>query len=140
MRIVGWALALLIVGVPWAGAQAGGNLAARVTELPELKIKGDLTVSEHEYKLETGKYYVWRISSDGTDEFSLMAPALMRNSWLDRVVIDDTAIEPIGGIYSVDFDNESTAEIWFVPIRPGRYEFWIDGYKSRGMSGVFLVN
>ena len=32
------------------------------------------------------------------------------------------------------------AIIWFVPIRPGEYKFWADGYEDRGLAGTFVVN
>jgi len=130
-------LALAMMG-PALGA---GNLAALPERLPDLAINGDLTLSQHEYRLETGKYYRWRITSDGTDEFEIVAPELMRNSWVDKVVVDDTEVEVLGGVYGIRFGNdESTADVWFVPVRPGRYEFWVDGYKNRGLSGAFLVD
>jgi hypothetical protein len=44
------------------------------------------------------------------------------------------------GLYSVEFDDEGTIDIWFVPIRPGRYPFWVDGFEERGMAGHFMVN
>lgn len=53
--------------VPLA-ASAEGNLAANGTDLAELKISmTDLTFSETEYQLETGKYYRLQITSDGGD-------------------------------------------------------------------------
>jgi hypothetical protein len=131
-----WAAALTVATSPALGA---GNLATRPDRLPDLEINGkDLTLSQHEYRLETGKYYRWRVVSDGIDQYEVMAPELMRNSWIDKVVVDETTVKPMG-IYSVELEDEGAVDIWFVPIRPGRFEFWVDGYENRGLAGDFVV-
>ncbi len=119
---------------------AKGNLASRGTRLDTLTLTGDLGFSVTEYKIETGKYYRWRIESDGGEEFMIQAPELMRNSWIDQIVINKIEIMPAGGIYGLEFDDEGHADIWFVPIRPGVYEYWVRGYKERGMVGKFIVD
>lgn len=143
MRVIGVLLGLLVavfVATPvHAPARAEGNLASRATRLEPLVLKGDLSFSVTEYKLETGKYYRWRIESDGGEEFLVMSPGLMRNSWINQVVIDDKEVKPMGGIYGVEFDDEGVIDIWFVPIRPGNYDYWVDGYENRGMKGTFIV-
>lgn len=118
---------------------AEGNLASRPTDLPELMLKGDLTISQAEYRLETGKFYRIDISSDGEEEFAWMAPELFRNSWVDQVVVNDLEVKAFG-IYSLEFDDAGTFTLTFVPIRPGRYDFWVDGYEGRGMAGAFVVD
>lgn len=120
-------------------ALAEGNLASRPTDLPELMLKGDLSISQAEYKLETGKFYRIDISSDGEEEFAWMAPELFRNSWVDQVVVNDLEVKAFG-IYSLEFDDAGTFTLTFVPIRPGRYDFWVDGYAERGMAGAFVVD
>lgn len=127
------------VSMAAAPARTEGNLASVATRLPDLAIKGDLTLSQHEFQLETGKYYRWRITSDGSDQFEVMAPELFRNAWINQVVIDDQSVKP-AGLYSVEFDEEGEIDIWFVPIRPGVFDFWVDGYENRGLSGQFVVN
>lgn len=120
-------------------AQAEGNLAANATRLPDLEINSaDLSFSQSSYELETGKYYRWRIVHDGGEELAVIAPELFRNSWINQVIINDLEITPYG-LYSVEFDDEGTIDIWFVPIRPGEYDFSADGYESRGMVGKFVV-
>ena len=120
-------------------ALAEGNLASRPTDLPDLMLKGDLSMSATEYVLETGKSYRLNISSDGQEEFAWMAPELFRNSWIDQIVVNDLEVKAYG-IYSLEFDDEGTFTMTFVPIRPGRYDFWVDGYETRGMKGAFMVN
>lgn len=133
------ALAILIAGL--AGpVMAEGNLAAAPETLEPLMLNGtEWSMAPLEYTLETGKYYHWAITSDGEEEFAVMAPELWRNSWINQVVVDDLEVKPMG-LYSVEFDDEGTIDIWFVPIRPGQYDFWVAGFEARGMLGHFMVN
>src|SRR5690606_22545036 len=131
--------AVLVVGALAVPAQAEGNLAANATRLPDLMIdSAELSFSETRFELETGKYYRLRIVHDGGEELAVVAPELFRNSWINPVIINALEITPYG-LYSVEFDDEGTIDIWFVPIRPGEYKFWADGYESRGMVGKFVV-
>jgi hypothetical protein len=117
-----------------------GNLASDATRLPDMAIdSAALTFSHSEFTLETGQYYRWRIVHDGGEELAILAPELFRNSWLDQVIINDLEVAAYG-LYSVEFDDEGTIDIWFLPVRPGVYEFWADGYKERGLAGTFTVN
>ena len=120
-------------------ALAEGNLATRATRLPDMAIdSAELSLSISQFRLETGKYYRWRIVHDGGEEFQIMAPDLFRNSWIDQVVIEDLEVQPMG-LYAIEFDDEGTIDVWFVPIRPGNFDFWIDGYENRGLAGTFEV-
>jgi hypothetical protein len=119
---------------------AEGNLASAPERLEPLVLDGEAwSMAPLTYTLETGKYYRWEIRSDGLEEFAVLVPELWRNSWIDQVVINDMEVKPMG-LYSVEFDDEGTIEIWFVPIRPGQYDFWVDGFEVRGMLGHFEVN
>lgn len=140
-RIVGTSLAALAVaaiaatGTP---ALAAGNLAAGGEEL-ELAINvTDLTLSQDEFDLETGTYYRLTISSDGGDSISFAAPELWRNAWINSVSIDDVSVEATG-LSAISFDDEGSAEIAFVPVRPGEYDFYAPGYENRGLKGKFVV-
>ncbi len=120
-------------------ADAEGNLASRATRLPEMLIdSAALTLSETEFQVETGKYYRWRITHDGGEEFQILAPDLFRNSWINQVVINDLEVQP-NGLYAIEFDDQGTIDVWFVPIRPGNFDFWINVYRNRGLAGKFVV-
>jgi hypothetical protein len=135
----GGALAL-IMALQAGNVMAEGNLASTPVTLEPLMLDGaEWTMAPLEYTLETGKYYRWAITGDGLEEFAVMSPELWRNSWINQIVINDLEVKPMG-LYSVEFDDEGTIEIWFVPIRPGRYDFWVPGYEGRGMLGHFMVN
>lgn len=135
-RIAAAALALMASSFPLL---AEGNLASKPVDLPDLLLGGDLSMSQTEYVLETGQYYRINITSDGQEEFAWMAPELFRNSWVNQIVVNDLEVKAYG-VYSLEFDAEGTFELTFVPIRPGRYDFWVDGYEGRGMLGAFVVN
>jgi hypothetical protein len=131
-------LAIALSALPLA-AQAEGNLASQPTRLEPLVLGSDLSFSVKEYTLETGKYYNWKITSDGGEEFLVMAPELFRSSWINQIVINDLEVKPTGGLYGVEFDDAGDIDIWFVPIQPGNYEFYVDGQRERGMLGTFVV-
>ena len=126
------ALALLI-----GSAVAEGNLASRPTNL-ELIMNPDLSMSAHEYELETGQYYRWTIISNGGDEFLVRAPALWRNVWINQIKVGELEVKPFG-LFGMEFDDEGEMSITFVPIRPGNYDFWVEGHRVRGMEGTFIV-
>ena len=125
---------------PWPmEARAEGNLASRATRLEPLVMDIDLNFSVKEYQLETGQYYRWRIESDGGDEFFIKAPGLFRNAWIYKVVINKIEVKPMGGIEGIEFDGPGIADIWFIPISLGNYDYFVEGYQTRGMIGTFVV-
>lgn len=129
--------ALLGTAVP---AFAEGNLAAKGTELPELKIDTSTNkFSQNEYDLETGKFYFLNITADdGADNLALMAPEFFRNVWMNQFVVNDLELKTQVP-YSLEFDAAGTFRISFVPIRPGVYEFYSPGYEDKGLKGKFVV-
>lgn len=130
------ALGVLAISGP---ALAEGNLASQPTTL-ELSIDTTtLTFSETEFELETGKYYHWQITHDGLEELMIQAPELFRNSWINQIVINDLEVHTSGAFYGVEFDDEGVVSIYFLPVRPGDYEFYAPGFEERGLSGKFVV-
>ena len=103
-----------------------------------MRIDADAGFSIRDYEIETGVYYRWRIESDGLEEYKLVAPGLFRESWIDQVVIEDREVKPLG-LHAVEFDDAGAIDIWFVPIRPGTYEFYVEGLETQGFSGIFVV-
>ena len=117
---------------------AAGDPTTRATRLDPLELDAASGFSITEYKVESGVYYRWRIVSDGLEEYKLLAPGLFRESWIDQVVIEDKEVKPFG-LHAVEFDDEGEIDIWFIPIRPGTYEFYVEGLNSQGFSGTFVV-
>lgn len=135
--ILAVASAVMALATP---VSAEGNLASQPELLETLELGADLSFSVTEYQLETGKYYRWQIASGGGEEFLVRAPELFRNAWVNQIVINDIEVKPVaGGIYGIEFDDEGSADVWFVPIRPGDYDYFVDGHEERGMLGKFVV-
>lgn len=133
-------LAVLGAGLlapPEAAAQ--GDLTRRAIRLEVLEIDAAKGFSKKSYQLETGKYYRWRVVSDGRDAYSFRFPELSRNAWFDQVVIEDREVKPYGGVYSLEFDAEGEIDVYFVPIRPGTYEYFVENYRESGMLGAIEV-
>ncbi len=138
-KIITFTVTLFALVLGYSLALAEGNLASRPTGL-ELTLNSDLTMSNTEYTLETGKYYRWDITmaADG-EELAVRAPALWRNSWINQVKINDLEVHMNGAPYQFEFDDAGLIQVWFVPIRPGNYEFFVPGHEVRGMVGTFIV-
>lgn len=140
--------ACLVAGampLPRSGAAlAKGNFATGPVHLPELKINTvDLKFSETSYALETGKFYWWKISCDGEEEdIAFMAPSLFAASWVYQVVSGDDSQNEVHtqALTSVEFDGEGTMTIQFVPLMPGKYDYYCAGYETRGLKGSVVVN
>ena len=133
-------LTIFWMTVPLVEKAAGeGNLARRAERLEVLKIDAAKGFSKKVFQLETGKYYRWRIISDGRDEYSFVFPELSRNAWIDQVVIENKEVKPFGGIHSLEFDEEGEIDVYFVPIRPGKYEFYVQNYRESGMLGMIEI-
>lgn len=142
MRRIGWigriGALVLAGGVILAAEARAEDPTRRATRLDTLSLDAAEGFSIRRYEVESGSYYRWRIESDGLEEYKLVAPGLFRESWIDQVVIEDREVKPFG-LHAVEFDDEGEIDIWFVPIRPGSYEFFVEGLATQGFSGVFVV-
>jgi hypothetical protein len=117
---------------------AAGNLASRPMDI-KLDIDRDLKPSDTNYTLETGKYVRWTITNNAPgEELEIMAPDLWRNAYLEHIAFGDNEVFPLG-IYSIEIDEDQEVKIFFVPIRPGDYDWYIKGQESRGLKGKFIV-
>ena len=132
-------ISILIITLFSVSAYSKGNLASQPTRLDVLFLSGkDLSMSNTEYSLETGKYYKLSIENDGYEEFMFQSHDLFRNSWISQIIVNEIEMHSAYP-YGIEFDDEGVADIWFVPIRPGRYEFGVKGFEDKGMKGFFNV-
>ncbi len=132
-------VSILIITLLNLSAYSKGNLASQPTRLDVLVLSGkDLSMSNNEYSLETGKYYKLSIENDGYEEFMFQSHDLFRNSWISQIIVNEIEMHSAYP-YGIEFDDEGVADIWFVPIRPGRYEFGVKGFEDKGMKGFFNV-
>ena len=74
--------------------------------------------------MQSGKYYEWEITSDGSQELALAGAGFLHAIWIDEIVIQGIEIRPLG-LDSLDFDEAGTVEISFLAIKPGTYTFGV---------------
>ena len=95
-------------------------------------------MSQKVFEMETGKAYRLEISSMGFKEYEIEAEDFFRNIWIRNIEVAGIEIDtPV--IEEIEFEREGEIEIKFVPIRPGEYDFEIEGLQSKGMVGKFIV-
>ena len=120
--------------------RAEGDLTIRSKKL-ELKLgsdKSDYEMSQKTFNLETGKSYRLEISSMGFKEYEFEAEDFFKNIWIRSIEIEGVELQaPV--IPEIEFEREGEIEIKFVPIRPGNFEFEIEGLQNKGMVGSFII-
>lgn len=133
------ALAAALVGAVPAAAQttlslgpAGLLSRENRTTLAPLTLAAGAPLAEAPLQLQSGRYYVLPIVSDGSAELGIAAPAFFRAIWIDEVVIGGIEVRPFG-LESIEFDDEGEARISFVAIRPGRYTIGVPGSQGDRM-------
>jgi hypothetical protein len=141
MRIAIIVLVLAVLVHSPQNVAAKGDLAVKPTKLPDLVLGTDDTgfeVSQKEYSLETGKAYRLKIVSTGKKEYAMVAPELFSVVWVRKVEAGGMEIKA-GALYELEFEKEATAELFFVPIRPGTYLMWAKGLEARGVAIKFNI-
>ncbi|UTW04678.1 copper-binding protein [Amphritea atlantica] len=120
---------------------AEGDLTRKPQALPDLVMgneESDYSFSHKRYELETGTAYKLEIISSGLKEYALQAPEFFTSIYLRKVEAGGMEIKALG-LTELEFEDEGTAEIYFVPIKPGTFEFYADGLQNKGMVGEFVV-
>lgn len=131
------AIALSLTASGEARAQAG-LLTGGATELEPITLSSGQPLAPAPYELESGKYYRIDINADGSAELALTGPEFFRNVWVDEIIINDIEVRPLG-VDSLEFDDEGTATISFVTIRPGRFALYIPGTTAESQRATFNV-
>ncbi len=121
---------------------AAGDLARKVTRLEPLVFgtgeEDDFAISRSEITLETGRLYMLPLEAKGFKEYRFEAPEFFQNIWVHQVVIEDLEVHT-RLIDALEFDDQGTIEFWFVAIRSGEYDWFVDGFASKGMQGKIIV-
>ena len=140
MRRLTTVVMLLLTMTAWEIVMAEGNLSRRPVALPELDLatQDGFGISQTEYQIETGKAYKLEIRSTGIEECAFRADDFFRNIWLRKVEAGGLEIKA-AQLNELEFETEGEAEIFFVPIKPGRYPYGCKGLEDRGLSGIFIV-
>jgi uncharacterized cupredoxin-like copper-binding protein len=98
------------------------------------------SMEPREYRLKAGQGYRWKIVASDLTEYALIAPAFFRNIWIRKVEAGEPEVEIKAAVIDeIEFENGGEAELFFVAIRPGTYEFGPRGMMERGMVGKIIV-
>lgn len=119
-------------------AQSAGLMTGGAEKLPPILLSSGMPLAEAPYELKAGKYYKLEITCDGSAELAIEGASFFRNIWINEIVINDIEVRPLG-LDSLEFDDEGTAEIKFVTIRPGTFEVRIPGTTGETQKAVFIV-
>ena len=140
MRMLTTVVMLMSVLAVGEVVMAEGNLSRRPVALPELELatQDGFGISQTEYQMETGKAYKLEIRSTGIEECAFRADEFFRNIWLRKVEAGGLEIKA-AQLNELEFETEAEVEIFFVPIKPGRYPYGCKGLEDRGLSGLFIV-
>ena len=140
MRMLTTIFMLMSVMATGEVIMAEGNLSRRPVALPELELatQDGFGISQTEYQIETGTAYKLEIRSTGIEECAFRADEFFRNIWLRKVEAGGLEIKA-AQLNELEFETEAEVEIFFVPIKPGRYPYGCKGLEDRGLSGLFIV-
>lgn len=134
-------LTLILVLAPLFGSEAraqAGLLTGGATKLEPITLSSGKPLAKAPYQLDSGRYYRIDINADGSAELALSGADFFRNVWVDEVIINDIEVRPLG-VDSLEFDDEGTATIKFVTIRPGTFTLRIPGTTGDSQKATFVV-
>lgn len=137
MALIGLAAGFSLAFGEDALAQAG-LMTGGAKKLDPITLSAGKPLASGPYELEAGKYYRIDIEADGSQELAISGPDFFRNVWVNEVVINDIEVRPLG-VDSLEFDDEGTATISFITIRPGTFELRIPGTTADSQKAVFVV-
>jgi len=136
----------LLTALAFAGSAHAQVLDPAVHGLKRLEplqfgVDGDSSkMAPTEYKLKVGQGYRWKIKASDLTEYAFVAPAFVRNIWIRKIEVGDPAIEIKAVTFDeLEFESGGEAEVFFVAIRPGTYEFGSKGLMERGVVGKIIV-
>lgn len=133
------AVAALLVSSATSYAQgSAGLLSGGAQTLPPITLSSGVPLADGPYVLQSGEYYEIDIVCDGSAELAISGSEFFRNVWIDEIVINDIEIRPLG-LDSLEFDDEGTATIKFIAIKPGVYEVRIPGTTGDTQKAVFTI-
>jgi uncharacterized cupredoxin-like copper-binding protein len=91
-----------------------------------------------EYRLKVGQGYRPKIKAETDFEYGFVAPKFFRNIWIRKVEMGDVEVKT-PTLEEIEFEDVGEAELFFVAIRPGTYEFGVRNMEERGMVGTIIV-
>ena len=144
MRILKALLLPLLLIISLLGVDqlhAAGDMPRRPVALPDLVLgndDSDYFMSQTEYQLETGQAYQLKIIASGQKEYAFQAPEFATSIYLRKVEAGGVEIKAVT-LTELEFEDAGEAEIFFLPVKPGKYRFYAKGLEGKGMLGYFVV-
>ena len=137
------ALALLLAAFASTSASAqildpAVHNLERLTPLQFGSEENPASMEPREYKLKVGKGYRLKISASDLNEYAFVAPAFFRNIYIRKIEVGDVEIKA-PTLDEIEFEKGGEAELFFVAVRPGTFEFGPKGMMERGTVGKFIV-
>jgi hypothetical protein len=132
-------LILSLLGVD--SLQAAGDMTRRPIALPDLVLgneESDYAMSHSEYQLQTGQAYQLKIIASGQKEYAFQAPEFATAIYLRKVEAGGVEIKAVT-LTELEFEDAGEAEIFFLPVKPGKFRFYAKGLEGKGMLGHFVV-
>ena len=120
---------------------AAGDMTRRPVALPDLELgseESDYSMSQTEYQLQTGQAYQLKIIASGQKEYAFQAPEFATSIYLRKVEAGGVEIKAVT-LTELEFEDAGEAEIFFLPVKPGKYRFYAKGLEGKGMLGHFVV-
>ena len=120
---------------------AAGDMTRRPVALPDLVLgseESDYAMSQSEYQLQTGQAYQLKIIASGQKEYAFQAPEFATAIYLRKVEAGGVEIKAVT-LTELEFEDAGEAEIFFLPVKPGKYRFYAKGLEGKGMLGHFVV-
>ena len=133
--VIAWLTTVLFTTQTQAAA---GLLTGGAQALPPLTLSSVTPLSKAPYTLTSGKYYKIDIVCDGSAELAISGSEFFRNIWIDEIIINDIEIHPLG-LDSLEFDDEGTATIKFIAVRPGTFIVRIPGTTGKTQQATFTI-
>ena len=111
----------------------------RAKRLPEIQIDGVQGFSVKELALEAGQFYRLKMTSDGRDEYLVQSPdGFFRSLFIDQVVVNDLEVKTTT-MWGLEYDDDGTIEVYFVPMRVGNFSMGIKGLELDGFTTSITV-
>ncbi len=136
-KIISLSILLSLINV----ANAKGNLIARCEKLDGQVLGVDdsgFEVKNSVYKIETGKCYKLTIHSTGKHEYILEGADFFSNIFIRKLDIGKIELK-INSLHSIDFDDEVSAKLYFLPVKPGKYTIYDKYMSDKGTQFVFEI-
>lgn len=122
-------------------AYAKGNLIARCKALPEQILGIDdagFEVKESEYHIETGQCYKLPITSSGKHEYILEGSEFFSHIYIRKLEVGNMELG-INSLRSIDFDDAVSSELYFLVVKPGKFEIVDRVLGDKGTRFMFVV-